>query len=667
MFYLILAMQGNKVFMFLCLWQNFLPMKKIYALLVAFCFSFFSFSQDGLNWKIVANKTNDSTYQIIAKANIPAGWHLYGINKNIEGLENIKFTFQLENIKALDEISANKKAEIIKDILFENKEVSVYTNDVELQQKIVINGVIPATIKLGIAGFVAKETELNPLAETQYEIALEGGIAASNTPIKKPIIDVKKPVSECGDKIEKDSLWTIFLLGLVGGFIALFTPCMFPMIPVTVSFFTKRSPSRKKGIQNGLLYGFFIFAIYALASTPFHLLNLNSEIFNSISTSPTLNIIFFIVFIIFAIAFFGYFEITLPHSIAGKADSKSNLGSSLGIFFMALTLVIVSFSCTGVILGTLLVGTSSGGAWALTVGMSGFGIALGLPFALFAIFPNWLESLPKSGGWLDTVKKVLAFVEVALALKFFSNADLVSHWGILKREVFIALWIVVAICLALYAFGILRLPHDYKGQKISKGRKIVGFIAVAFALYMAPGLTKTKYANLTLLSGIVPPLNYSIYSDENRFKGLEPTVINDYDKALALAKAQHKPLLIDFTGWACANCRRMEEEVWTNDDVAKEIRDNFILVSLYVDDKAILPVEKRIMNYKTIDGNIKDIVTIGDKYATFESENFNQVSQPLYAILNNNEQLLTYPVGATFDAKKYLAWLQCGSKAFSKN
>ena len=639
-------------------------MKKIFLLLLVCSFSFFSYSQDSLVWKIEAKKLNDSSYQLSAKSTVPTGWHLYGINKNIEGLENIKFTFQLENVKTLDEISSTPKAIIVKDILFENKDVNVYTNDVELQQKIVVNGVIPSTIKVGIAGFIAKETELVPLAETQYEVTLEGGITAVNNVIKLTNIDVKNPVSQCGDKIEKGSLWTVFLLGLVGGFIALFTPCMFPMIPVTVSFFTKRSPTRKKGIQNGLLYGFFIFSIYALASTPFHLLNLNSEIFNSISTSPTLNIVFFIIFIIFAIAFFGYFEITLPHSIAGKADSKSNLGSSIGIFFMALTLVIVSFSCTGVILGTLLVGTSSGGAWALTVGMSGFGIALGLPFALFAIFPNWLENLPKSGGWLDTVKKVLAFVEVALALKFLSNADLVSHWGLLKREVFIALWILVCIGLALYAFGILRLPHDYKGQKISNGRKSIGIIAILFAMYLAPGLTKTKYANLTLLSGIVPPLSYSIYADETRFKGLEPNVINDYDKALAMAKAQHKALLIDFTGWACANCRRMEEQVWTNQDVAKIISEKFILVSLYVDDKAKLPVEKRIVNYKTKDGNVKDIITIGDKYATFESENFNQVSQPLYVMLDNNEKLLAFPIGATFDTKKYLAWLACGVNGF---
>jgi thiol:disulfide interchange protein len=603
-------------------------MKKIFLLLLAFSFSFFTFSQDSLVWKIAAKKVTDATYQITANGTIAKGWHLYANNPTVAGLEesNVKFVFQLDNIKTIDAISAHPQAQTIKDVLFENAAVNVYTNDIELKQTIKINGVVPATIKLGIVGFIAKETELVPLAETQYEVALEGGVAASASNVKLASIDIKNPISQCGDKIEKGSLWTVFLLGLVGGFIALFTPCMFPMIPVTVSFFTKRSPSRKKGIQNGLLYGFFIFAIYALASTPFHLLNLNSEIFNSISTSPTLNI----------------------------------------IFFMALTLVIVSFSCTGVILGTLLVGTSSGGAWALTVGMSGFGIALGLPFALFAIFPNWLENLPKSGGWLDTVKKVLAFVEVALALKFLSNADLVSHWGLLKREVFIALWMVICICLALYAFGILRLPHDYKGQKISKGRKSIGVIALLFVLYLAPGLTKTTYANLTLLSGIVPPLSYSVYADEARFKGLEPNVINDYDKALAMAKAQHKPLLIDFTGWACANCRRMEEQVWTNENVAKIIREHFILVSLYVDDKAKLPVDKRIMNYKTIDGNVKDIITVGDRYATFESENFNQVSQPLYAMLDNNEKLLAFPVGATFDAKKYLAWLECGVKGFKQ-
>ena len=640
-------------------------MKKVlFSFIAVFAFLIVNGQSSGLVWKIKSTKVADSTYEIIATTKVEEGWHLYGNNPSIEGLENVKLIYKLENIIPITAISFNKKASIINDELFENKPINVYTNDVEIKQTIKFSGFIPSSIKIRVDAYIGKDFEFIPPSENETEVAITGGTKPSNNNLILPSINIKEPLANCGDKIEKESLITVFLLGLFGGLIALFTPCMFPMIPVTVSFFTKRSPTRKAGIKNGLLYGFFIFLIYVIASAPFHLLNLNSEIFNSISTSPTLNIIFFLVFIVFAISFFGYFEITLPHSIAGKADSKSDITSSVGIFFMALTLVIVSFSCTGVILGTLLVGTSDGGALALTIGMAGFGVALGLPFALFAIFPNWLESLPKSGGWLDTVKKVLAFVEVALALKFLSNADLVMHWGLLKREVFIALWIIISVGLALYAFGILRLPHDLKRQKISWGRKFIAVGAIIFALYLVPGLTKTKYANLKLLSGILPPLSYSAFSDETRFKGLEPNFINDYEKAFAFAKQQNKPLLIDFTGWACANCRRMEEEIWTRDAVYRMIHENFVLVSLYVDDKEKLAVANRIMNYKTKDGNVKDIITIGDKYATFESENFYQVSQPLYVMLDNEGKLLTFPIGATFNEKKYLDWLQCGLKAF---
>ncbi len=640
-------------------------MKKVlFSFIAVFSFLIVNGQSSGLVWKIKSTKVADSTYDIIANTKVEVGWHLYGNNPSIEGLENVKLIYKLENIIPISAISFNKKLSIINDELFNNKAINVYINDVEIKQTIKFNGFIPSSIKIRVDAYIGKDFEFIPPTENEIEVAVEGGVKASKNNLILPSISIKEPLANCGDNIEKESLITVFLLGLFGGLIALFTPCMFPMIPVTVSFFTKRSPTRKAGIKNGLLYGFFIFLIYVIASAPFHLLNLNSEILNSISTSPTLNIIFFLVFIVFAISFFGYFEITLPHSIAGKTDSKSHLTSSVGIFFMALTLVIVSFSCTGVILGTLLVGTSDGGAWALTIGMAGFGVALGLPFALFAIFPNWLESLPKSGGWLDTVKKVLAFVEVALALKFLSNADLVMHWGLLKREVFIALWIIISVGLALYAFGILRLPHDHKRQKISWGRKFIGVVAIIFALYLVPGLTKTKYANLKLLSGILPPLSYSAFSDETRFKGLEANFINDYEKAFAFAKQQNKPLLIDFTGWACANCRRMEEEIWTRDAVYKMIHENFVLVSLYVDDKEKLAVADRIMNYKTKDGNVKDIITIGDKYATFESENFYQVSQPLYVMLDNEGKLLTFPIGATFNEKKYLDWLQCGLKAF---
>jgi thiol:disulfide interchange protein len=459
------------------------------------------------------------------------------------------------------------------------------------------------------------------------------------------------------------------LLGFLGGLIALLTPCVFPMIPVTVSFFTKRAKSRKQAIRNGALYGFFIFLIYVLASVPFHVLgNVQPEIFNNISTNAWLNILFFIIFIFFAISFFGFFELTLPSGIASKADAKSGLGSIGGIFFMALTLAIVSFSCTGPILGSLLVGSLSGGAWPLTAGLAGFGLALALPFALFAIFPEWLQSLPKSGGWLDTVKKVLAFIELALAFKFLSNADLVMHWGILKREVFIGIWILISAGLTLYLFGLLLLPHDYKGMKIGTGRKVLGVIALLFTVYLIPGVTTTKYANLQLLSGFPPPFSYSIYGKDNvHGKGLEANVVNDYAKALQLSKEQHKPILIDFTGWACVNCRKMEENVWTKPEVGDYIRENFILVSLYVDDRANLPAEARIMNYKTSNGDMKDIITAGDKWATFQTENFNQTTQPLYVILNNGEQLMNHPVGYTPDVTEYRNWLECGKKAFDKS
>ena len=479
-------------------------------------------------------------------------------------------------------------------------------------------------------------------------------------------IDVQKPLSDCGDIMDRvhrsTGLFSVFLLGLLGGFIALFTPCVFPMIPVTVSFFTKKSHNRPEAIRNGSLYGLFIFLIYLAASLPFHLLDINPEILNNISTSPTLNIIFFVIFIIFAISFFGFFEISLPSSIASNADSKSGLSSIGGIFFMAVTLTIVSFSCTGPLLGTLLVGAIKGGAMQLSAGMAGFGVALGLPFALFAIFPNWLHLLPKSGAWMDTIKKVLAFVELALAFKFFSNADLVEHWGILKREVFFGLWIIVSLGLTVYLFGWLRLPHDYKGQKISTTRKVIGVFTLLFSLFLLPGVTNTKYANISLLSGFPPPLSYSVYGKNNVMgKGVEPNVMNDFDKALALSKQTGKSLLVDCTGWACVNCRKMEENVWTDPEVKQYIEQHYILVSLYVDDKKPLPADEQIYGYVTKDGLKKDILTVGDKWATFEAENLSQNTQPLYAIINTKEQLVNHPVGYTSDPKKYLEWLKCES------
>ncbi len=645
-------------------------MKKIFATVAVWLVGLTVFAQNDslLSWKVVAKKNAQGIYELTANAILPQGWHVYGSNPTVEGLETVKFVFDLENVQLQNATTFTKNAETITDAIFENKTVNVYTGAIEVKQLIKINGFVPAQLQGSIEAFVAKGDEFLP-QEKQFDITLEGGAAVANDvqKIKIATIDINHPVAECGEKVnKKDSLLAIFFIGFLGGLIALLTPCVFPMIPVTVSFFTKKSGNRKQAIRNGILYGLFILLIYVLASTPFHLLdNVQPEILNNISTNAWLNVFFFIVFIVFAISFFGYFEITLPSSVANRADTKSSLGSIGGIFFMALTLVIVSFSCTGIILGTLLVGTAGSGAWALTTGMAGFGAALALPFALFAIFPSWLQSLPKSGGWLDTVKKVLAFVELALAFKFLSNADSVMHWGILKREIFFAIWILISGGLFVYLMGWLRLPHDYKGMKITNGRKVFGILALVFTLYLIPGVTNTAYANLKLLSGFPPPLHYSIYGTGNiHGKGLEADVMNDYDKALQLAKAQDKPLLLDFTGWACTNCRKMEENVWTKPEVYNYIKEHFILVSLYVDDKQKLPIEQR---FTYTNGKLsKTITTIGDKWSTFQSENFVQVSQPLYVVLNTNEKLMTYPVGYTPNAQEYLQWLQCGYESFKK-
>ncbi len=567
-----------------------------------------------------------------------------------EGVPPAEFAFEYENVAPLTKVNYTGKELTAPDPVFENKKMSIYQGTVSFLQEIKIEGTIPQTLKGNITIYTGKGNEFYPV-EQPFDIALEGGMQAEAdvASLKIPAIDTNNPVADCGQqKNTQSSLWGIFFLGFLGGIIALLTPCVFPMIPVTVSFFTKRSANRKIAVRNGILYGLFIFLIYILVSVPFHIAgNVNPEIFNTISTNAYLNILFFVIFIFFAISFFGYFDITLPGSIANRADEKSSLGSIGGIFFMSLTLAIVSFSCTGPILGSLLVGSLSGGVWDLTIGLAGFGIALALPFTLFAIFPNWLHSLPKSGGWLDTVKKILAFLELGFAFKFLSNADLVMHWGLLKREVFIGIWILISLGLTAYLFGLLRLPHDYKGQKISITRKVLGVIAFLFTIYLIPGLTQTKYANLSLISGFPPPLTYSLYEKSGKNEhSLEADVVNDYEKALQMAKEQNKPLLIDFTGWACVNCRKMEENVWTQPEVYDYIKANFILVSLYVDDRGKLPVEQRI-TYVTKDNNSKELITIGDKWQTFEAENFNQVSQPLYAIINPQQKLLNNPVGYT--------------------
>ncbi len=481
-------------------------------------------------------------------------------------------------------------------------------------------------------------------------------------------IDLSAPVLSGGGSsatVEAGStLWTIFLLGFIGGLLALLTPCVFPMIPLTVSYFTKGSESGQ-GMRNALTYGGFILLIYLVFSLPFHLLgSVDPEIFNEISTNPWLNIFFFVIFIVFAISFFGYFEITLPSSWVNSMDAKaSKFGGLIGIFFMALTLALVSFSCTGPILGSLLAGalTAEGGAWQLTAGMGGFGLALALPFALFALFPKWLNSLPRSGSWLNTVKVTLGFVELALAIKFLSNADLVMNWGIMPRELFIGLWVIIGIGLTLYLFGLIRFPHDSPKARPSPIRLGTAMLSSAFVLYLIPGLTNGPWRNLKLLSGFPPPLFYSYYQQKSDCP-LDLSCAHDIEEGMGIAQRENKPILLDFTGWACVNCRKMEENVWPEKGVFEKLSRNYVLVSLYVDDKRELPKEEQFI-YQTSTGAMKPIVTKGNKWATLQAENFSSASQPLYVLLSPDGRLLTEPIGYTPNKAEYEGFLQRGLDA----
>ena len=631
--------------------------------------SFSSTAQDSsaIQWTVTSKKISTTEFELQLNAKIQTGKFLYLFTKNAEGLDSITVNFTDSAIVKNGSVQIILGGKSYTDPTFDNKQLFIAEDEVKLLQLIRINGTVPATLKGTIVFATGAKEEFLPSQEFAFDVALEGGVSQTAR-IKINSIDLNNPVNDCGDEgTEGKSLWGIFLLGLVGGFIALLTPCVFPLIPLTVSFFTKRSGSRGKGIRNAMMYGFFIFLIYILLSLPFHLLDqTDPESLNNISTNVWLNIIFFIIFIIFAISFFGYFEITLPGNIASSADSKSSVGSFLGIFFMALTLAIVSFSCTGPILGSLLAGalTKDGGAMQLSFGMGGFGLGLALPFALFAMFPNWLQSLPKSGGWLNTVKVVLGFLELAMAVKFLSNADLVKQWHLLPREVFLGIWLVIGALLVLYLLGLIRFPHDDKKLKIGGIRWTFIVLFAAATVYIAPGITNTKWANLKLISGFPPPLCYSVYAHPvNCESSLEP--LRDYEEALALARKENKPLLIDFTGWACVNCRRMEENVWTNPDVLDLMRNKFVVVSLYVDERKVLPAAQQ-QTFKTKTGTDKQIITVGDKWATFQSENFNAVAQPQYAILGLDETALTKTKGYTPGAAEFKLWLECGLQAFKK-
>jgi len=489
--------------------------------------------------------------------------------------------------------------------------------------------------------------------------------------LKIESLDFENPLTDCGTgKIKnEENYWTYLILGFIGGLIALLTPCVFPMIPLTVSFFTKGSLNKSKGKRDALIYGFFIFLIFILLSVPFHLIDgIAGNIFNEISTSIWLNIFFFVIFIFFAGSFFGYYDITLPSSIANKSSKAEEAGGIIGIFFMALTLVIVSFSCTGPILGSLLGSAVTGSAnvpMLLTFALAGFGLAWAIVFGLLALFPQALQSLPKSGGWMNTVKVVLGFIEIGLALKFLSKADLVSKTFWLKRELFIVLWIIITIGLVLYLFGLIRFPHDDKKPKISTGRKLLGIAGIGFIVYLVQGLIPSDRPKLQLLSGILPPLNISYFHDENDgILGMHPE--HDYFKAVEIAQKEGKPILIDFTGYGCENCRKMEEFVWSEPDILPILQNDVVLASLYVDDKEELPEDQKT-KVDLGDGQLQKINTIGDRWSRFQQVNFNNNSQPHYVLVTPEGKVINSPVSGYMSKEDFKKFLDCGVSYYKSN
>lgn len=479
------------------------------------------------------------------------------------------------------------------------------------------------------------------------------------------------------------SLWQIFINGLLFGFAAILMPCIFPMLPLTVSFFTKRAGSRAKAIGQAIVYGLSIIVIYVglgMLVTIFF----GSDALNALSTNGIFNFLFFLLLVVFAASFLGAFEITLPSSFVNKVDAKSDQGGLIGIFFMAFSLALVSFSCTGPLIGTLLVDAASKGErLGPAIGMFGFSLALAIPFALFALFPSLLKSLPKSGGWLNSVKVVLGFLELAFALKFLSNVDLAYHWNWLDREVFLALWIVIFALMGFYLLGKIKFAHDSDVQHLSVLRTFFAIAVLSFVVYLIPGMWGAPLKSVSAFlppsatqdfdlsagvtvsssngaSGSGPKKYAEIFHERGTPKGFDPYY--DYEQALQVSKQLNKPVLIDFTGWNCVNCRKMEANVWTDPQVKSLLNNEFVMAELFVDDKTALSENEQY----TSAYSKKKINTIGKKWSDFQASKFNSNSQPLYVIVDGDENVLVPPQGADYDVQNYIEFLESGIKAYKE-
>lgn len=618
-------------------------------------------------WEIQLEQTNNRQYTLVFKAVIETNWHLYSQFSNKNGAFPTEFIFNPKGYKRIGEV---KESTSITDYdkVFEMdltyfNDTATFRQEIELEDTELSNLSVEVNYQVCDDKLCVFRTETFVFSFDGKEVENSLNTDARSQVLSKALkLDLKETQfleTELTNETSK-SIWNIFFLGFIGGLLALLTPCVFPMIPLTVSFFLKQAATKSKGVYNALLYTFFIILIYGLLSLPFHFLDsINPEILNTIATNVTLNMIFFGVFVFFAFSFFGFYELTLPTQWGSKSDQASDFKGGVGIFFMALTLAIVSFSCTGPILGSLLAGslTANGGAMQLSTGMLGFGFALGLPFGLFALFPNTLKAMPKSGGWMTTVKVVLGFLELALALKFLSNADLVAHWDLLKREVFIGIWALISSLLTLYLFGIFSFKDEVK-QKIGIIRVVFAFMSLSFTAFLIYGLFSDEN-QLKILSGFPPPEFYSISSMDSDCP-LDLECYKDYEKGLEVAITKNKIILLDFTGWACVNCRKMEENVWSDPAVYSLLNENYIIISLYVDDRKELDKDAQF-NYQYSDGRIKKINTVGKKWATFQAINFQTASQPFYVQMTSDGNLLNSPKQYT-DVATFRAWLEKGLK-----
>ena len=655
-----------------------------------------------VKWTSKIEKKTETNFVLIFDGIIEKDWHMYSqftpeggplaleiAFKNQKGNYDLvgkakegKTKTAFNDIFGVNETFFEGKAHIEQEIKVINPNLKAVEVEFDFQvcKEVCINSnkkfsiAVPATFKMEAVPAVTEakldETKVTGIAvDTLTSSAEKTKIVSAKTEIAKNDTKSKVP-----DSTSSMSLWSIFFLAFLSGFAALFTPCVFPMIPMTVSFFTKQSKTRAQGISNAIFYGISIIVIYValgwLVTWIF-----GADALNNLATNVWFNLAFFVLLIIFATSFLGAFEIMLPNSWANKADQQADKGGLIGILFMALALAVVSFSCTGPVVGPLLVIAASTGGIAPVVGMLGFSLALALPFMFFAMFPGWLNSLPKSGGWLNTVKVVLGFLELALAFKFLSNADLVLQLHFLEREVFLVIWIAIFGALALYLFGKITLPHDSPLQHISVGRLYLGLITLAFTVYLVPGLWG---APLKLISAFPPPPTYSESplgiggsgvsntSPEELPKGakLGPhgiIVFDDYENGLAYAKSVNKPIMLDFTGHACVNCRKMENNVWSDEKVLPILKNEVVLISLYVDDKRPLPANKQFV---TASGD--KIETIGDKWTEFMISKYKTNTQPLYVItdLEGNNLNSLKPTISYVDTEEYLIWLKEGISNF---